>query len=363
MPDAHSRFPLTLAIAWTLLAIYGSLYPFAGWSDSGVPLGDFLVAGWPRYFTGFDLATNIAAYVPLGFLWVAALRSRLPAHLPIVATVLAATLIGTSLSLATETLQNFLPSRVPSNVDLACNALGSLLGALAGARWSQSLLDGGRLHALRTRLLLRGTPADAGLLLLLLWLLTQFNPETLLFGNGGLRGLLDLPTLMPYSAEGFARIEAAIVASHTLTIALVTTLLARCWRRTLVLAIIVVALMAKSFTFLLMMRGVAGLAWATPGSLAGLAAGLLLWLIASPLHARWRQALAASALLLATALVNLAPENPYLASTLQTWSSGQFLNFHGLTKLVSSLWPFLALPWLFLFRTESCPPSPHPPSR
>ena len=51
-------------------------------------------------------------------------------------------------------------------------------------------------------------------------------------------------------------------------------------------------------------------------------------------------------------LVNLAPENPYLANTWQTWNPGQFLNFHGLTKLVSSLWPFLALPWLMMLRME-----------
>ena len=357
---AQSRFPLHLAVAWTLLAVYGSLYPFSGWSDSGVPLDDFLFAGWPRYTTAFDLSTNVAAYVPLGFLWVAALRPRLASHLPPhfspIAAVLAATLAGAALSLATETLQNFLPSRVPSNLDLACNTLGGLLGALAGAQWSPSLLDGGRLHALRTHFLLRGAPADAGLLLLLLWLLTQLDPETLLFGNGGLRSLFGpegLPTLMPYSAEGFVRIEAAIVASHTLTLLLVAGLLVRRAVRLLPLALVLAGIAGKSFAFLLMMRGTDGLAWATPGSLAGLAAGLLLWLVAVPLQARWRQALAALSLLLATALVNLAPENPYLANTLQTWDSGQFLNFHGLTRLASTLWPYLALPWLFLFRTKS----------
>ena len=56
--------------------------------------------------------------------------------------------------------------------------------------------------------------------------------------------------------------------------------------------------------------------------------------------------------LFATVLVNLAPENPYLANTWQTWNPGQFLNFHGLTRLTSALWPFLALPWLMLLRME-----------
>jgi len=343
-----SPLPLYLATAYVLLAIYGSLYPFADWHDSGAPISAFLTAGWPRYTTVFDLATNGAAYVPMGFLWVAALRPRLAT----VSAVIAATLIGGGLSFAMEALQNFLPSRVPSNLDLGCNIAGTVLGALAGARWGKALLDGGRLHALRHRLFWPGAMADAGLLLIWLWLLTQFNPDTLLFGNGGLRGLLDLPALLPYSAEGFARIEAAIVASHVLAIGLIVTLLARQFQRATTLAIVAVALLAKSFTFLLMMSGLAGFAWATPGSLTGLATGLLIWLIASILPGRWQQAIAALSLLVATAMVNVAPENPYLANTFQVWNPGQFLNFHGLTRLASNLWPFLALPWLILMRTD-----------
>ena len=57
-----------------------------------------------------------------------------------------------------------------------------------------------------------------------------------------------------------------------------------------------------------------------------------------------------TALLLATVMVNVAPENPYLLNALHLWNPGQFLNFNGLTRLVSSLWPFLALPWLMIYR-------------
>lgn len=348
MARAFSPLALYLASAYTLLAIYGSLYPFAGWHDSGAPLSAFLTAGWPRYTTGFDIASNVGAYLPIGFLWVAALRQ----HAPTALAVLAATLLGSSLSLGLEVLQNYLPSRVPSNLDLASNAAGAFAGALAGARWGGTMLDGGRLHALRYQLFRPGTMADAGLLLLWFWLLTQLNPDTLLFGNGGLRGLLDLPELLPYSAASFVRVEAAIVASHTLAIGLIVTLLAQRDRHALTLIVITTGLLAKSFTFLMMMSGGAGGAWATPGSLTGLASGLLLWLIASPLQGRWQRALAALSLLLATTLVNVAPENPYLANTFQTWNPGQFLNFHGLTRLASNLWPFLALPWLILLRTD-----------
>lgn len=348
MARDRSPLPLYLAAAYTLLAIYGSLHPFADWHDSGAPLTAFLAAGWPRYTTAFDIVGNVGAYLPLGFLWIAALRQRLA----VAPAIIAAFAIGTMISFSMELMQHFLPSRVPSNLDLACNSTGALLGALAGARWSPSMFDGGRLDSLRHRLFVAGGMPDAGLLLIWLWLLTQLNPDTLLFGNGSLRELLAVPAPLAYSAAGFLKIEAAIVGTHTLAIALIVTLLARPWMPGVALAVVGAGLLAKSFAFLMMMRGTGGLAWATPGSLMGLVAGLLLWFVATPLQARWQKALAALSLLVATTLVNIAPENPYLENTYQVWNPGQFLNFHGLTRLASDLWPFLALPWLMLMKTD-----------
>ena len=42
----------------------------------------------------------------------------------------------------------------------------------------------------------------------------------------------------------------------------------------------------------------------------------------------------------------LMPENPYLALGGHLREGGNFLNFHGLTQLTASLWPFLALVYL-----------------
>ena len=60
---------------------------------------------------------------------------------------------------------------------------------------------------------------------------------------------------------------------------------------------------------------------------------------------------AGQALMAATVLVNIAPANPYLAQALQVWPQGNFLNFNGLTHLVSSLWPFAAMAYLLLVAT------------
>jgi hypothetical protein len=59
-----------------------------------------------------------------------------------------------------------------------------------------------------------------------------------------------------------------------------------------------------------------------------------------------RLALAAVLLMAGTVLVNLAPPNPYFAATLKVWQQGHFLNFNGLTRLVSLAWPFVALAYL-----------------
>lgn len=344
----HSSLPFYLAGAYTLLAVYGSLYPFTGWRDSGVDALIYLAAGWPRYITGFDIAINVLAYLPLGFLWTAALLARIS---PAAAFVMALS-IGALLSFGIETVQNYLPSRVPSNLDLAVNAFGAALGAAAGLRWGRHLLDGGHLHAWRERRFLHGPSGDVGLLLVGLWFLTQLNPETFLFGSGNLRSLFGLPAALPFYAEHFAALETATVACQTFVIAMIGTRLAANHPQLLPPALIVAALVVKSFALLVLMNGVHGLAWATPGSLAGLAIGLVLWASFVPAPAPVRQAAAALALMIATALANLMPDNPYLEDTLRVWQQGHFLNFNGLTRLATALWPFLALPWLMLSRSR-----------
>ena len=47
-------------------------------------------------------------------------------------------------------------------------------------------------------------------------------------------------------------------------------------------------------------------------------------------------------------LVNLAPANPYNASTLALWQQGHYLNFNGVTRVVSTIWPFAAMVYLVL---------------
>jgi VanZ family protein len=346
--SARTHLTPYLTGGYVLLIIYASLYPLAGWHDSGGHPLAFLGAAWPRYFTGFDLATNVAAYLPFGFFCTVALRRRLAPH----PAWLVAALLGGALSFAMELVQNYLPSRVPSNLDLACNAAGALLGGLIGMRWGARVLDEGRLALWRRQVMMNAYGADMGVLLIAAWLMTQLSPETLLFGSGDLRQMLELQAVQPFQPGRFVSLEAAIAAAGLLAAGLIATLLLRRQARLLTAGLVLAALLIKTLAHALLMGPATAVAWITPGNSAGLAIGLALWWGASFLVFPLQRAVAALALLFATVMVNIAPENPYLLNSLHIWNPGQFLNFNGLTRLICSLWPFLALPWLMIYRPE-----------
>lgn len=348
----QARLPAHLAGIYGVLVVYASLHPLTGWRALGGEPFAFLTAGWPRYFTLFDLAANLLAYLPLGFLTTAALSQRLPARwAAFLASVGAAALSGTI-----ETLQNFLPSRVPSNLDLVCNALGGALGALAGMRWGRLLHEGGRLQCWRERYVLAGAAGERGLVLMGLWLLAQLNPETFLFGQGNLRSLFGLPAPLAFAAAQFKELETATVAAQTLAVTLIADRLAvrRRWLWPFVWLGLALAVRAGGLTLLL--QDAPGLAWLSPGTLAGLGLGLVLYAVFVLGSPAIRRLAAALALMLATILANLMPDNPYLADSLRIWQQGHFLNFNGLTRLISALWPFLALAWLMFSRRRHARP-------
>ncbi|MEO5671231.1 MAG: VanZ family protein, partial [Ramlibacter sp.] len=64
----HKTSAWPLAQAYVALIVYASLYPFSGWRDQGIAPWEFLWSPLPRYWTGFDVAANVAGYIPLGFL-------------------------------------------------------------------------------------------------------------------------------------------------------------------------------------------------------------------------------------------------------------------------------------------------------
>lgn len=340
---SHPHLPRNLTIAYALLVAYACLHPFGGWRESGLPLFDYLTAPWPRYFQVEDLVFNVLGYVPLGLVLAAAL----PARWPRARQVLVATVLATLFSFALETLQHFLPSRVSSNIDLGGNALGALLGAILGALWGHALLaPHGGLVRWRNTHIIGGHTGDLGLILLGLWLLTQLTPDSLLFGSGDIRRLLGIAPPLPFRPERFIGFETAVIAATVVAVGL----FARCMMRTAsampIAALLLLGIGAKMLATVTFFLPPDPLVWLTPGAERGLAFGVLLLGGALLVPRVVQHALAGTALLSATALINLMPESPFIGNEFALLNRGNFLNFHGLTQLVASLWPFVALAYL-----------------
>lgn len=331
----------TLLAVYLVLVAYASLHPFSGWRDQGLSPFAFLGAAWPRYVTGFDLAANVIAYVPVGGLAVLALLPRLHGA----AAVLCAVGGATMFSIAVEALQAYLPSRIPSNVDLACNAAGAAIGGLAALAAGRWLLETGPLRRAREALVAPGAFADAGLVLIGLWLFVQLDPTSLVFGAGDLRALFDIVPGRERRPGYFVAVEAAIAGANLVAVVLVASAVLREGTRVrlLLAGLVVAALVVRTAAFVILLRAENVFAWLTPGATQGLVAGAVLAAAALALPPMARLVFAAVLLMAATALVNLAPTNPYTAATLKVWSQGHFLNFNGLTRLASAAWPFAAL--------------------
>jgi hypothetical protein len=286
---------------------------------------------------------NLVGYVPYGFLAVAALHPRLRGVAAFVLAVASAAV----LSLVLEAGQSYLPARVATNLDVLSNLGGAAIGAVLGLSFAPLIAEG-PLHERRTAAFLPGAEIDFGLVLVALWLFVQLNPATLLFGAGDLRDFLAPLEGRARRPEFFVVIEAFTTGANLVAVGLLLSALVPRERpvRGMFLGVVIAALLVKTAAFAILMRAENVLAWLTHGAQIGLAIGIVVALAAVGAPRTARLALAAVLLMAATVLVNLAPPNPYLADSLKVWQQGHFLNFNGLTRLTSVLWPFVALGYL-----------------
>jgi VanZ family protein len=336
-PSPLARY---LLLAYASLIVYASLHPFSGWTDPGVGPLAFLTAPLPRYIVRLEILANILGYAPLGFLAALALYPRRG-----IAVMVVASLASIGLSFVLEALQGYLPARTPSNLDFAANAAGGMAGATLGALLAGPLLREGGLKTARHRMFRAGSAVDAGLVLLALWLFTQLDPHSLLFGTGDLRPLFGEQPAQLHGAEVFISAEALVACANTLAVGLMIALLAHSARRMRVpiLGFIAGALAIHAVGYAVFFGGDDAFNWLTPGAYLGVAVGAVMLLAALETPRAVQVALCALSLMIAAVLVNIAPENPYLADSLANWQQGYFLHFIGLTRVVSGAWPFLAL--------------------
>jgi VanZ family protein len=347
-----------LALAYAALIVYASLYPFFDWRDQGIVPWAFLAAPLPRWWTWFDVVSNVLGYAPLGFLLgLAALRSGRG-----VRGVLWAALACGLLSLVMETLQSYLPTRVPSNVDLALNTAGAAAGALLA--WLLEPLGAiARWDRLRERWFV--PDARGALALLALWPVALLFPVAVPFGLGqvlerledGLATLLDDTPFLEWLPMRDVELQPLLPGAELLCVvlgALIPCLLGYCIVRTMrqraVFAVCILALgvAATTLSSALTYAPAHAWVWLTFPVQVGLAAALVLAALALPLPRRGCAALALLALAVHLNLLNDAPTSAYFAQTLQTWEQGRFIRFHGVVQWLGWIWPYAVLAYVLV---------------
>lgn len=353
---------LSLALAYAVLVLYASLYPFEGWRwPPGQPLWALAVLPRSVYHDPFDIISNGLGYLPLGALLGIALR-RPGTSTPV--ALMLATLAAATLSYGCEVLQQFVPRRVPSLEDLGMNTGGALLGALLGMA-TQALGWVRRWQRLRERWF--GGEGAFALALLGLWPLGLLFPAPVPLGLGQVGERLrewtaDLLQGVPWAetahallAEGPATVaplrplaEVLIVALGLLAPCLVAYAVMAPGLRRVVMALgaLLLAALAMTVSTWLNFGPRHALAWLTPLSGPGLVLGTLLALLLALLPRRLAPGLGLVVLTGLVVGVAHAPADPYFAQSLLAWEQGRFVRFHGLAQWVGWLWPYAAMGWL-----------------
>jgi hypothetical protein len=352
----HKTAAWPLAGIYAALIVYASLYPFENWRSQGVDWTAFLLAPWPKYWTGFDVLSNVLGYAPLGFIVTLALR-RSARHLPAIAVTV---LMGSSLALGMESLQLFLPARVPSNVDWELNTAGTFLGAISAwtlerfgflDRWS------------RFRANWFSPDARGSLVLMALWPVALLFPAPVPLGLGQVLErtedalavyLQDTPWLdwLPVrevELQPLLPIYESLCVCLGLLIPcmLAFSLVRHLYQKAIAwVLMLVLGVGATSLSAALTYGPAHAWGWINaPVQLALMLAAILsvpmMWLKEKSL-----QVLALVCLVMQLTMLNNASASAYFALTLQNWEQGQFIRFHGLIQWMGWLWPFVLVAYL-----------------
>jgi len=371
----HKTSAWPLAGAYGVLVVYASLYPFSGWRNQELPPWEFLFAGWPRYWTGFDLAANVVGYVPLGFLLALSFlrrgNVRFFASHPNLAAIAVAAAAGTGLSFCMEALQNFLPSRVASNVDFGLNMAGTLAGAvLAAGLELAGVLD----HWSRFRERWFIPQARGALVLLALWPFALLFPAAVPLGLGQVLErletavadwLLDTPFL-EWLPVREVELQPLVPAAELLCVALgafVPCLLAytilRSTGRRAAFALLTIGIgtLVTALSAALSWGPSHAWAWMSLPVRLGLLFGLLLAMLMLAVPRRGCAAVLLLVLVVHLSVLNQSPASAYFTDTLQAWEQGRFIRFNGVAQWLGWIWPYAVLVYVLLrvSRREGAP--------
>lgn len=371
----HKTSAWPLSQAYVALIVYASLYPFTEWRDQGVAPWAFLWSPMPpKYWTAFDVWSNLAGYLPLGFLLVLSIVRRGSerfATMGRAAAICVATLLAALLSFSMEALQTYLPSRVPSNLDFVLNVGGAMLGALlAGVLDLAGAID--RWSRFRVRWFVE--ESRGALVLLALWPFALLFPASVPLGLGQVferlesaltAWLMDTPFLEWLPVRDI-ELQPLVPAAELVCVvlgALIPCLLgysviqSKMRRALFAAAAIGLGACVTALSAALSWGPEHAWSWLSLPVQTGFVGALVMAGILLPVPRRGCAALVLLALMLHLALLNQAPASAYFSHTLQTWEQGRFIRFNGLAQWLGWLWPYATLLYVLVrvSRSEAPP--------
>lgn len=332
---AYRRFLFSICFFYTLLLIYGTLYPFNWHWDATLTLEPFL--HWPKRLSKSDFITNLLVYIPLGLL----LGQLLKKYLSLAVTAFVATLIGTLLSFSLEYLQQMLPNRVSSLADLTLNSAGSLIGAGLSSVFSGTSIFYRKLSYFREQWFHQGSVANVGLIVIGLWMLSQLMPLLPSLDMGTFRhGLRPIwYTLNDLSAFDFW--QASTYTLNIFALSALSALIIKPDRPHLLL------LCGFVLVVLFLKVPVIGRQLSLE-ALSGALTGIILYSIIRPRNAAGNMAAIALVLALVVDTVHANPYTTLLRDINWIPFRGQMRTMMGLSDLFASLWPFAALAFVVI---------------
>ena len=339
-PSGFSYLALYLMIGYTLLLIYGTLFPLSGWHAPDSSPWILMLQQGLHHTSRADILTNLLVYIPFGLLLMrslANLRCRLCA-------LLLVTLASALLSLALEYSQAHLPGRVPSVIDVVLNTSGGFAGALLALGMRPDTAIGESLYRIRYRYIHPGPLANLGLLALSLWTLSQLSPLVPSIDLDNLRsGLKPLwKTLQsPATLEWMRVLEYAL---SFITVGVLTSTLLRIRYKAL--------LIFTSFTSLVLLFKIPVISrQLSLEALLGLVIGLIILALVydKPWRTRLIIALCAIPAMVLTSGLHVSADAAFISPATINWvpfRSHLTNNITGLIDILGELWPFVTLSYL-----------------
>ena len=323
-----------LALSYAALVIYGTLFPLDEWQTPMLGWQNPITLPLPHQVSRADLVVNLLAYVPLGLFLSLWLRHRVG----LVAAILIASATSCGLSLVLEILQSALPSRVPSRLDWLANSLGGSAGAMVALVFDPRTPVSRRLLDLRDTWFMPGPLVNLALTILGLWALTQLAPFVPSLDWDNIKtGLKPLGNTLrqPETFRSLAALETGLTLA---ALGYMTLLVARrpaAWLFVLFslsVLILKVPIVGRQLT----LEALVG--W-------GVAASILLML--RPRMGVGTLAGASMCLLTAYALTQFEPGGGNSTYSIN-WIpfQGQVGTLAGMSDILETLWPFLALAWV-----------------